>query len=120
MVPDFDISLLQVRFKEANSHKMALNTNVSVITLDIKDEYGNCGAYVNSDQAVDIGMKGAKLVWKEGHTSFGFEPDLFCLTECHCNTLLFNDTLRNDIIEAHFDLVLVDMIANECGMALAR
>ncbi len=113
------LQTLQVRYKQSNSHTN-LDTNVTVVTLNIKDKQGTCGRYVNSKGEVDISKAGAEILWNMGHTVRGLPYDMFCLTDCHCDTLFSNKDLQEAIIESDFDLVIVDLIANECSLAFAQ
>ena len=99
---------------------MNLDTNVTVVTLNIRDSLGTCGRYVNSQGEVDIRRAGAEILWNQGHSVRGLPFDMFCLTDCHCDTLYSNRDLLNTISQSNFDLVIVDLIANECSLALAR
>ena len=109
----------QVRFKQKNSH-MDLKTNVSVLTLNISDHLNNCGRYVNEDGVLDISTVGAKILWDQGHSVFGLPLDIFCLTDVHCYTLHHHPELRSLLQNQTFDLVIIDLIGNECSIALAK
>ena len=109
---------LQVRFRQTNSH-MNLETNVSVITLDIEDHLGNCGRFINDEKRLDITKVGAKILWNKGHSFLGLPTDIFCLTDAHCHTLYTSPIIDKLLNETKFDLAIVDLIANECGAALA-
>ena len=109
----------QVRFKQKNSH-MELKTNVSVLTLNIKDHLNNCGRYVNDEGVLDISTVGAKILWDQGHSVFGLPLDIFCLTDVHCYTLRHHPQLQQLLETQTFDLVIIDLIGNECSIALAK
>lgn len=106
-----------MRFKHGNSIS-DLKTNVSVITLDVIDHLGNCGRFVQNG-GVDISKVGAKILWDKGHSVFGLPYDIFCLTDAHCHTL-FNSLVIEKLLNAtKFDVAIVDLIGNECSLAMA-
>ena len=109
----------QVRFKQKNSH-MELKTNVSVLTLNISDHLNNCARYVNDKGVLDISTVGAKILWDQGHSVFGLPLDIFCLTDVHCYTLHHHPQLLHLLQTQTFDLVIIDLIGNECSIALAK
>jgi len=111
-------SVTQVRFKQSNSHTK-LETNVTVITLDIVDHLDNCGRYIDQHGTMDISKAGAKILWNEGHSLSGLPLDIFCLTDAHCHTLYNSQIISELLNSTKFDLAIVDLIANECGSALA-
>ena len=62
---------------------------------------------------------GAKILWDNGHSLSGLPYDIFCMTDVHCHTL-YNSPIIADLLNKNkFDLAIVDLIANECGSALA-
>jgi hypothetical protein len=97
-----------------------LTTNVTVVSIKIRDRYGNCARYVNENGEIDVGKAGAKILWSEGHVVTGLPFDIYCLTEAHCDTLYNNEYINKMINTSTFDLVIVDLIGNECGLALAK
>ncbi len=91
-----------------------------MITLEIEDKKGNCGRFVNAQKSLDINQVGAKILWNYGHSVLGLPTDIFCLTDAHCNTLYNSPAMASLLNQTQFDLVIVDLIANECGLALAK
>ena len=92
---------------------------MTVITLDIVDHLDNCGRYIDQHGTMDISKAGAKILWNDGHSLSGLPLDIFCLTDVHCHTL-YNSPIISELLNStKFDLAIVDLIANECGSALA-
>ena len=99
---------------------MDLKTNVTVLTLNITDHLGNCQRYINAEGVLDISTVGAKILWDKGHSVLGLPLDIFCLTDVHCYTLQNHPLLKNVLQTQNFDLAIIDLIGNECSIALAK
>ena len=109
----------QVLFKHKKSPK-ELNTNVSIFTLTINDNLNNCGRYVNDKGVLDTGIAWGKYFWNQGHSIFSLPLDLFCLIDVHCYTLHHDPQLKHLLKTQTFDLAIIDLIGNECGIALVK
>lgn len=94
---------------------------IKVIDLPIRPEPGECGHYINSAGQFDLSRLAGKTLWEWGHTMLAQPLDAFCLTRAGCKTLLFDEKeLYNQIADSNFDVALVDISGNECGLALVR
>lgn len=63
-----------------------------------------------------------ELLWQEGlalSTIFKMPKNPWSIVQAYCHELLSNQTLKNELIHEQFDLTIVDLIYNECGLALA-
>jgi len=61
------------------------------------------------------------LLWSRGlsFTSILKVLNAWRVMDGYCDDLLGDSTLRNGLVSSHFDVALVDLIYNECGLALA-
>ena len=60
-----------------------------------------------------------ELLWAKGHNPHYLPLDAFKMTEALCRTLFENQELIKVLRAEKFDLAIVDVISNECGLALA-
>jgi hypothetical protein len=61
-----------------------------------------------------------KILWNHADKPFTIPWDLYCVTHVHCQMILEDQTLFRQLNASRFDLAIVDLIANECSLALAR
>ncbi len=62
------------------------------------------------------------LLWNEGlalTTVFKLPRNPWNVVTSYCHHLLSNETLKEELNRENFDLTIVDLIYNECGLALA-
>ena len=59
-------------------------------------------------------------MWNHADKPFTIPWDLYCVTHVHCQMILEDQTLFQQLNNSSFDLAIVDLIANECSLALAR
>lgn len=60
------------------------------------------------------------VMWENGLSPWGVPLDAFLTVAPFCERLLGDVELRQRLHEQHFDLALVDLFTNECGLALAH
>ncbi|CAG7786585.1 unnamed protein product [Allacma fusca] len=60
-----------------------------------------------------------ELLWKSGHNPHYLPLNAFKMTEALCRALLENEQLLGTLRQEKFDLAIVDVISNECGLAFA-
>ena len=60
------------------------------------------------------------VIWNEADSPYDLPTDLYCVTEVHCRMILQDKTLLTELARENYDLAIVDLIANECSVALAR
>lgn len=99
-----------------------LDTNVSVVTLPINNTLYPC-RYINTRGEFDFqsrDMKMGKVIWNQADNPYELPTDLYCVTHVHCKMVLEDTRLIEDLADQKFDLAIVDLIANECSLALAR
>ena len=60
------------------------------------------------------------VIWNQADSPYDLPTDLYCVTEVHCRMILQDKTLLTELAEENYDLAIVDLIANECSVALAR
>ena len=60
------------------------------------------------------------IIWNDADAPFSLPTDVYCVTHVHCQMILQDKTLFNQLNSSKFDLAIVDLIANECSLALAR
>jgi len=63
-----------------------------------------------------------ELLWEEGlslSTVFKLPKNPWNLVSSYCHFILSNETLKKELEAEHFNVAIVDLIYNECGLALA-
>ena len=63
-----------------------------------------------------------ELLWEEGlslSTVFKLPKNPWNLVSSYCHFILSNETLKKELEVEHFNVAIVDLIYNECGLALA-
>ncbi|CAB4066253.1 UGT [Lepeophtheirus salmonis] len=118
-------SVTQIRFKDRNPSQppQIKNSNISVIDLPISRFTDNeCIDYINDDGEIDINISATKLLWKDGESVYKVPSDIFCVTRAHCHTLftVHSAKMKKVLDSGNFELAIVDIIANECGLAMAK
>ena len=64
-----------------------------------------------------------EFLWREGLTLlniFYLPKNPWKVVTSYCHFLLSNETLKKELKEENFDLAIVDLIYNECALALAN
>jgi len=115
-------TVTQVRYAGTNM-KYDLDTNVTVMTLKIDDSRYPCPRYINRNGEFDIQnreMNLGPIIWNKADAPFTLPTDVYCVTHVHCQMILEDQTLFKQLKALEFDLAIVDLIANECSLALAR
>ena len=65
-------------------------------------------------------MKLGKVIWNNADSPYELPTDLYCVTHVHCKMVLEDTRLLASLEQQQFDLAIVDLIANECSLVLAR
>ncbi|XP_023346393.1 UDP-glucuronosyltransferase 2C1 isoform X2 [Eurytemora carolleeae] len=112
-------NVTQVRFLQTNSQNN-LDTRVHVITVPIDGKKYPCSRYINEDGEFDIGKNMGPVIWNSADTPYSIPYDLYCVTHVHCKMMLEDKRLLETLNATRFDVAIVDLIANECGLAFAR
>ncbi|XP_059092705.1 UDP-glucosyltransferase 2-like isoform X2 [Tigriopus californicus] len=111
-------NVTQIKFRMSNANHVA-NTQVNILDLALQDPEGTC-AYVNHQGEMEINKEVGQLLWNRGADLTTLPRDLFCLAGVHCQSLFYDPDVIRLFNETRFDLAIVDLIANECGVALAK
>ncbi|XP_037093340.1 UDP-glucuronosyltransferase 1A8-like [Pollicipes pollicipes] len=59
------------------------------------------------------------MLWQRRRRLYRLPTDVFSMTRAHCQDLLGDRQLFETLRRRRFDVALVDIISNECGLALA-
>ena len=51
---------------------------------------------------------------------YNVPTDMYCVTEILCRMLLQERHLQEELASENYDLAIVDLLANECSVSLAR
>ena len=65
-------------------------------------------------------MVQGEIIWNKADNPYQLPTDLYCVTHVHCKMVLEDAALIRQLAAQQFDLAIVDLIANECSVALAR
>ena len=60
------------------------------------------------------------IIWNDADAPFTLPTGVYCVAHVHCKMVLEDRKLFNQLNASQFDLAIVDLIANECSLALAR
>ena len=74
----------------------------------------------NSTASHSLSELQGPVIWNEADSPYDLPTDLYCVTEVHCRMILQDKTLLTELAREKYDLAIVDLIANECSVALAR
>ncbi|XP_068228919.1 UDP-glucuronosyltransferase 1A8-like isoform X1 [Palaemon carinicauda] len=103
----------QVRWK--SSKTLEVNSTVEVLTLR-PDNHDLRYPYMESDGTFH---PPTSMLWQRPRHIWQVPMDVFGLMDAHCETLLGDVELARVLRSSNFTLALVDIIANECSLALA-
>lgn len=113
--------VVTVRFQDAHEFKLKpLGSNHKEILLFLNNSLGNL-PFVSVEEEGKFGMP-VEFLWKEGlalDSIFKLPKQPWSVVKAHCHTLLSNKSLISDLKSEQFDLSIVDLIYNECSLALA-
>ncbi|KAK4317929.1 hypothetical protein Pmani_011037 [Petrolisthes manimaculis] len=59
------------------------------------------------------------MLWERPRRTWQLPLDVFNIIHAHCQKLLGDTTLLKELEEGHYSVAVVDLIANECSLALA-
>jgi len=114
-------TVTQIRYEGSNM-RYDFNTNVTVVTLNINKTDYPC-RYINDRGQFDFqtrDLKLGKVIWNQADNPYTLPTDLYCVTHVHCQMIIEDKTLMETLAHQKFDLAIVDLIANECSIILAR
>ena len=107
-----------IRFQ--NVADAQVKSNITVVGLKLKSKHGYCSNYVNSDGVVDIRKDLSSTLWRSsGSLSMASRDLLMCSSE-FCESLLGDEELFKTLKDGNFDVALVDLALNLCGVAYAH
>ena len=98
-----------------------MGANHREITLFLNNTNGNL-AFVTEEENGKFTMP-VELLWQEGlslATIFKLPKNPWSVVQEFCHQILSNVTLHNELLNEKFDVTIVDLIYNECGLALAH
>jgi len=113
--------VVTLRFLDSHQFKLKdLGPDHREIVLALDNQGGHL-PFVSVEKHGKFGMP-VELLWQEGLTLsaiFKLPKNPWSVVSAFCHTLLSNQTLIEELKSEQFDLVIVDLIYNECGLALA-
>ena len=113
--------VVTVRFQDSHQFQLKdLGPNHRQILLALDNQEGHL-PFVSVEKQGKFGMP-VELLWQEGltlSTIFKLPKNPWSVVSAYCHTLLSNQTLLAELQGEEFDLAIVDLIYNECGLALA-
>ncbi|XP_042212020.1 UDP-glucuronosyltransferase 1A9-like [Homarus americanus] len=106
--------ITQIRWRSSKTQEV--NTTVDVITLSA-DNRDLRYPYMQPDGTFH---PPTTMLWERPRHMWQIPTDVFRLIDAHCLTLLGDVQLIRRLRRANFSLALVDIIGNECSLALAH
>ena len=114
--------MVTVRFQDTHQFKLkSLGSNHREIVLALNNEDGNL-PFVTKEVEGKFGMP-VELLWEEGlslSTIFKLPKNPWSVVQAYCHQILSNVTLHDELKRENFNVTIVDLIYNECGLALAH
>ncbi|XP_065341949.1 UDP-glucuronosyltransferase 2B4-like [Cloeon dipterum] len=92
--------------------------NITSITLAVDNSDGHV-PFVTPEKEGRF-MLPLDVMWRDGLSPWGVPLDAFWTVPAHCDTLLRDVRLRRRLRQVGFHVALVDLLSNECGLALAH
>ncbi|XP_059481740.1 UDP-glucuronosyltransferase 2C1-like [Neocloeon triangulifer] len=92
--------------------------NITFITLAVDNSLGDV-PFITPEKEGRF-MLPLDVMWRNGLSPWGVPLDAFWTMPPYCDTLLSDKGLRRRLRRSHFDVALVDLFTNECGLALAH
>jgi len=115
--------VVTLRFQDCHQFKFkSLGPNHREIVLTFDNEDGSLSPLVSKEKEGKFAMP-VELLWQEGlslSTIFKVPNNPWSVVQAYCHQILSNKTLHDELKSEHFDVTIVDLIYNECGLALAR
>lgn len=103
----------QLRWRSSKTRPVS--SSVEVITLS-PDNHDLRYPYMNQDGTF---QPPTSMLWERPRHMWQLPTDVFGLMDAHCEAILGDEGLKSRLRSANFSLALVDIIANECSLALA-
>lgn len=101
---------------ETNACSENFGKYLNVITVSVNNT-GKKFPYITEEGALE---PPAKLLWDTHRVITNIPTDVFGVVHAHCSTLLGDHRLLADLRAANFTVALVDIISNECSLAMAH
>ena len=109
------------RFQDTHQFELKnIGSNHREIVLALNNEDGNL-PFVTKEVEGKFGMP-VELLWEVGlslSTIFKLQKP-WSWVQAYCHQILSNVTLHDELKRENFDVAIVDLIYNECGLALAH
>ena len=114
-----------MRFEDSHQFKLKkLGSNHQEILLSFNNSEGQL-PFVSKEEKGKFTMP-VDFLWQEGldisaNLKLGtFQNPWLTVIHKYCHQILSNTTLHQELLAEKFDLAIVDLIHNECGLALAH
>ena len=111
-------NVTMIKFQDANRPRV--ESKINIVDLKVQDGQGYCSSYLDSEGRVDIGKKVSKVLWQNTGTVGLARPEVFKCAPVVCDSILGDKELFERMEESEFDVALVDMAFNFCGMVFAK
>ncbi|CAG7838360.1 unnamed protein product [Allacma fusca] len=107
-----------VRWKDAHIFPAQNNPNITTTTLAMDNSNGQ-HAFLTSEKQAAFQVP-FDILWNSGLSAKAILDSYraFPLMGAHCETLLGNKRLFRELQQEKFDLAIIDILYNECGLAL--
>ncbi|KAK7072886.1 putative UDP-glycosyltransferase [Halocaridina rubra] len=107
-----------VRWKDSHNYPAFQHPNITEEILAINNTDGNV-PYLTRDERASFLMP-QELMWGKGTSWTALPVDAYFTVSAFCSSLLERDSLREELKRQKFDVAIVDLIFNECSLALAH
>ncbi|XP_059096110.1 UDP-glucuronosyltransferase 2A3-like [Tigriopus californicus] len=103
-------------FKAKEAGFVPKKSSVEIIEFPILDHRQICSRYINDKGEFDVNIVLTSAFWNTGAFLGSSTLDFPCVVPCFCDTLFLSQELDDIMRSKSFDLVIVDLKGNDCGM----
>ncbi|XP_042877104.1 UDP-glucuronosyltransferase 2A3-like [Penaeus japonicus] len=107
-----------LRWKDTHQYPDANHPNIREHVLAINNTEGAI-PHLTVEERASFQMP-QEIMWSKGTSWTALPVDMFLTISAFCKSLLEREQLREDLRNEQFDIAIVDVIYNECSLALAH
>ncbi|XP_076042323.1 UDP-glucuronosyltransferase 2B15-like [Oratosquilla oratoria] len=107
-----------VRPLEKNMYDFAKSPNITEFLIGVNNSDGKLPYLTHEENG--RGETPLKLFWDNGLSITAVPWDGLATGKAVCAALLSHEPLKEDLRQHHFDVAVVELMYNECGLALAQ
>ncbi|KAL7640155.1 UNVERIFIED_CONTAM: hypothetical protein RMT77_009569 [Armadillidium vulgare] len=107
-----------IRWLDINSYPPIINSNITELALSVNNTEGSI-PFVTHEGRGRFNLP-VQRMWEQGLNLDLFPIEGFITVSAYCKELLSSDGLIHQLKKQNFKVAVVDLVFNECGLALAH